>query len=904
MNTTFPLLRRACRLGLCCFAIAAALLPLSAAVDARKNFDVPAGIAKDTLKTFAKQAGREIVFSAEAIGAVPTRAVKGEFAPPEALDQMLADTGLVATQDERTGAFAVRKGGPGPNDRRAAASSSRPSTPAAGTEPGILTLPKFEVTAQKMIGTGESRATFTLDREQLDERPAGTDITVSLKSIPGLQVSTGDARGGSFSWELYLRGLTKEQIGFSLDGIPTGDARFNGGQPPDRFLDAGNVSGIVVSKSSGEIGSPSRFALGGFIDFRTDDPAKERAATFEAGMGSFDYLFSSVRVDTGEMADGLTGYASYSHRESGNYAGPKSRSTTRDHFETKVLHATERTRFALRASYNELRDNDYNIVSLREFQGNPRSDRAGDEISGVPAVDIDYGGALGGLRKDWLVYANLEFQAVPDVQVGINPYVHSLRGESYRYQDRNRRLNSTDPRAVTGYNALGGAIRPSVVTTRNATTFGGPADMRVTPRNRDRHGITGEATFENLASFNTLRVGGWYENDEANEFRNFYPLLDSRKGIDYDRTALAYVEYERNSKLDTTMFYIQDRVSLLNDRLSFDLGATYIDTGYDVVSPLEYSTHVNFSQDSGLLPKIGAYYRPTDSLEIFAGAARNFSGLPEDVFLGSSAVINQHTLTPMKTDNLDLGVRYMSRNFALSVQGYYVDLKNTIGIVPLSISGSDVEDVIRGNVATKAVNLEGVENYGVEVTSFFAVGDFDFYAAYAWQEAKHKDPGTATGRLAMALNGVIAGARVRDIPADSISAAVGWEPDDRLRVAASLSYVGRRVGGHIIAPSFANPATSFDKNGNPVGANQPIEVEHIPGRTLVGLSCRYRPAALPGVTFELNVDNLFDKTYVGSVSSATTTLQEFGVVGGAGYTLDRYFIGYPRTFTFSVKAEF
>src|SRR4051812_34731090 len=102
-------LRRILRSVLSGCAALAAVIVLSAADAAKKNFDLPAGPAGETLKAFARQAGREIVFSADAIGTVPTHAVRGELAPREAIDAMLADTGLVATQDGRTGAFAVRK---------------------------------------------------------------------------------------------------------------------------------------------------------------------------------------------------------------------------------------------------------------------------------------------------------------------------------------------------------------------------------------------------------------------------------------------------------------------------------------------------------------------------------------------------------------------------------------------------------------------------------------------------------------------------------------------------------------------------------------------------------------------------------------------------------------------------
>ena len=56
------------------------------AAEARIAFDVPLGEARDTLKKFAQQAGREIVFSP--VGAIQTQAVKGQFTVREALDRL------------------------------------------------------------------------------------------------------------------------------------------------------------------------------------------------------------------------------------------------------------------------------------------------------------------------------------------------------------------------------------------------------------------------------------------------------------------------------------------------------------------------------------------------------------------------------------------------------------------------------------------------------------------------------------------------------------------------------------------------------------------------------------------------------------------------------------------------
>lgn len=88
------------------------LLTLPAAVRATgtepRPFDVRAGAAAITLKEFAAQAGREIMFAADAVLGVQTQRVTGVFRPAEALDRMLAGTRLAATEDAPSGALMIR----------------------------------------------------------------------------------------------------------------------------------------------------------------------------------------------------------------------------------------------------------------------------------------------------------------------------------------------------------------------------------------------------------------------------------------------------------------------------------------------------------------------------------------------------------------------------------------------------------------------------------------------------------------------------------------------------------------------------------------------------------------------------------------------------------------------------
>ena len=760
---------------------------------------------------------------------------------------------------------------------------------------GDQTLDEVVVTAER-FGSGLARATFTLGAEDIQERPMGADVTQALVKVPGVQVSTGDARGGSFSFEIYMRGLTDEQIGLTLDGIPTGDSRFNGGSPPQRFVESSNVGKITVSQSAGDIGAPSRFALGGFIDFVTDPPRQAFGATVEAGAGSFDFRRIYGRVDSGEIAPGLSGYLTYSHQENDIWAGRESRGSERDHYELKVVKDFDNGSFLkARVSYNDQTDNDFNIVTKGEFEAAPRSDRALDAITGIPAKDIDFGGALGGWRKDWLTYLNGHFKLTDTVSLDVNPYYQTLDGESFRYQDRQRILAGGDPRAVTGYNANGGAIRPALTTLRNSNVVGGPADMRVTPRDRERYGATGEIKALNVfGSGHDLRVGGWWEGGDSSENRNFYPIINSAQSIAYDRSKLNYVEYQRTASVETTMLYAQDEFRALDDKLKVDLGVTWYDVRYDAKSPLEYKANVRFSQHSDINPKIGATYQLAPAWELFGGYAKNFAGIPEDAFLGSTAVINPGDLDPVETENLDLGLRYVKPNMAFSIQAYDVDLKNNVGIVPRDPTAAlDPDEVVRGNVATKAVNIAGITTRGVELTGYYDFGRVDLYGSYSHQDAKHDDPAIGSAaRKALAAVAVIGGAGVRDIPKDSLYAQVGWEPLDGVKIDANVRYVGDRVGGHIVAP------TTF----------QEIGVETIDGYTLVGLTATYdlKRAGAPDLRFQFNVDNLFDEAYIGSVSGSTATQPEFGYPAATpnARTLDRYFVGAPRTWTLSVRARF
>ncbi|HEX7693432.1 MAG TPA: TonB-dependent receptor [Sphingomonas sp.] len=739
------------------------------------------------------------------------------------------------------------------------------------------------------LGAGKGRATFELDKSDIQDRPAGADITQALAKAPGLKVSSGDARGGSFSFELFLRGLNKEQIGLTLDGIPTGDARFNGGSPPQRFIESSNVRNIVVSGSAGDIGAPSRFALGGFIDFQTDDPAKTTGVTVEGGLGSFKYSREYIRVDTGDLGGGFSMYGSYSHQYNSNWAGPDARRSYRDHGEFKAVKTFENGSFIKgRVVYNSQFDNDFNIVTLPQFQANPRIDYLNDKYTGIPNTDLFYGGTFGGARKDFMAYFNTKWVISDKIEFTLNPYFQTLDGYSLSYQNRHRQLAGSNPYAVLGYTATGGAIRPALTTTSNPNVVGGPADMRVTPRLRTRYGTTAEFKLSDIIPRNTLRFGMWYDGGPSTEERDYFPI-NSTTQLSWAGGLPSYVLYKRRAKITTLEFYGQDSFQIIPDMLRLDVGLTYYHINYQASSPLEYSARLNFSQNSPVQPKIAISLKPAKGVEIFGGYAKNFSGIPEDAFLGSTAVIQPGDLKPLQSVNYDGGVRFTTGRLALSLQGFRVHLKNGVGIVPNDPTVTDPIDIQRGNLATRAASILGQTTTGAELTGFYQSPLIDLFASYSYQVAKYDDAAVGSrDRLNFNSVGIIPGTDVRDIPRNSFYGEVTVKPVKGLRLQANLKYVSSRVGGDIIAP------TTF----------QEITVERIPGYTLTGLGARYtlpETGFLKGASIQANLDNVFNVAYLGSVSSATATAAETGL---PGRSLGRYFVGAPRTFTVSFQLKF
>jgi hypothetical protein len=89
-------------LALSAFAAGAAAPP------AKRFFDLPSGPASTSLKQFISQSGVQLLYVPGEVSEVVTNAVKGRYTASEAVNRLLANTGLVAVET-KNGAIAVNR---------------------------------------------------------------------------------------------------------------------------------------------------------------------------------------------------------------------------------------------------------------------------------------------------------------------------------------------------------------------------------------------------------------------------------------------------------------------------------------------------------------------------------------------------------------------------------------------------------------------------------------------------------------------------------------------------------------------------------------------------------------------------------------------------------------------------
>ena len=763
-----------------------------------------------------------------------------------------------------------------------------------------------------VIGQGRTYSSnATTEGMSLQQAPI-TSVVDQIDNLPGVLVSEGDAFGSDdWSTTISLRGfqtnLSEQQIGTTIDGLPNGNSGYGGGAKANRYIDSPNLGGVEVSQGTADIASRSLEALGGTLNFRTNDPEEEQRMRLMVAAGSFKSQKYYGRFDTGEVLPGTFAYMSVSHQENTDWVN-QAGTSYRDHAAGKFISHQGTTDITGYVSYDDTHELNYQSISPAEFAIDPAWDRLTAEWGPNAYVNQLYRPAWGTLRKNIFGYLKADSKLTDNLEVTGAVYGHKLSGrgdwvppyivsladdaggpESELLVQRHggapypwvvfpgptpaQNVTST---SITFVDANGVALSPDPTCASSITfPYGGASSFfdpacypsnaiplqsyRHTHYQQHRYGFTGDFTWNmDLGAFdNTLRGGVWYEHNMRSESRDWHQLIDATVGPNYDYTAY-WVQYSREYPYNTFMYYAEDSVNVGPVTARFGVKQFLIDLErHDLFGD---TPNVSLNSDSDLLLSGGLTWAlPIDGLEAFAGYSENFSAIKDGILEAGSTAISD--IKPETARNIDYGMRFKYSNFVGSVTGYNIKFDNRVTFVPATI-GSGAPDYLFES-AGAYTNIGGIKSTGVEVAGTWRFNDnLSLYGSFTKNNSKYVGTGDAAGDAAL---GIYVGNKVRGALDKAFVASADWNSGPYF---AGFSY--KWVGAIWLDEANTTQLDSFGVGDFYAGVHGD------------GIS-----DMLKGVDMRVVVNNMFDASY------------QAGVVGdGTAY------IGAPRAFVFTVTADF
>jgi len=811
-----------------------------------------------------------------------------------------------------------------------------------GTAAMEETLTEVVVSAKRVNALGsviEQSATKTrvaINQEYLGKQIAGQTIMQSLNQVPGVNFTNNDAYGGS-GGNLRIRGFDGSRISGTFDGMPVNDSG-NYALYTNQILDPELIERVDVNLGTTDVDSPTASATGGTVAFRSITPSKDLGGQLIVSFGEDNYRRVFGRFDTGEFGPwGTKAWIAASALEYDKFKGPGDMEKQQYNF--KVLQDIgdngdfvmiaghwNRNRMAFyrtanAATYRQFGfDYDYLPSCTRDAPtaGVPDNDGANLVTSTTPlTVDnlanpsscANYWGVrinpsnTGNIRAQslWHLGDNFRFTFDPSFQYTLaNGGGSSLLSESpASATDNDRRLIGTTTALGVDLNGDGDLLDTVRFYSPNIT-------------NTRRYGVTSSLIYE-INEDNTVRVA--YSLDYA-KHRQTSPWgylnangdpLSVFAGRDSPKVRTADGSYirgrDRYSIAELNQYSAEYRGQFLEDRLALNVGVRApfftrelnqycytpnngtgtsgsVNTGALCTTQRPIATLANGNvtfvggptaiqyippykdtiKFDDILPNIGATYKLTDTMSVYASYAENLSAPRTDnlypVSRRADGSIGRGIPESETTKAYDVGWRFNSPDFLASAAVYKIDYVNRIVSSFDPDLGFSVDRNV-GDVKIMGFDLQG----GYRVIQMLTLSGS---ASYNDSELQSNVP---TGANTFSPT---KGKQLVETPEWTFSARADLTLGDHFSAGLQGKYVDER------------PAT--DTND-----------EFAPSYVVWDLDASYsfELGAFKKLQAQLNVVNLFDKDYFGSISSGT-----------GGTSVGFYNIGAPRTVLVSLKADF
>ncbi len=310
--------------ALCC-ALAVSAGQGATAVEQKRSYDLPSGDAATTLNQFAGASGQQIIFMMDKVKGERTNAIAGNYAAREALDRMLAGTGLIATRDPATGAFVVSRkraqGAVGPVSDQEPKPKTEPMKPSrnalalvvgwllAGAGLQAQTAPAATASTDETILLSKFTVSTTNDKGyRASNSVSATRIDTPIKDLP-FAVS---AFTEQFLADIGTRDLT-DVLKFA-PAVTSGSEGFSNGNAfmmvrgfqsvPQRnglysplYVDGSIIQRVEIVKGPASL-FYGQIAPGGVVNYITKRAQEKPFGSVTAQIGSYDY--ARVQLDVNQ----------------------------------------------------------------------------------------------------------------------------------------------------------------------------------------------------------------------------------------------------------------------------------------------------------------------------------------------------------------------------------------------------------------------------------------------------------------------------------------------------------------------------------------------------------------------------------------------------------------------------
>jgi len=763
----------------------------------------------------------------------------------------------------------------------------------------------------------KSRA--SVDAEFLATQSTGQNVFQSLNLLPGVSFTNNDPYGSS-GGNLRLRGFDGNRVSVTFDGVPLNDTG-NYAVYPNQQLDPELISRASVNLGTTDVDSPTASATGGTINYVTRKPGNEFGGIATASIGENNYRRGFLMLDSGRFGPwGTKMFVAGSWQKYDKWKGKGT--LEKKQFNARIMQDLgDRGDFiSLAANYNQNRNNNIRSLTLSDFRNFGKNYDFDDvcnpaSVGGVvvPGNCSNYYGRQVNPSNTGSIRGSALFHLADNLRLTVDPSFQytladggSQLGTISETDGRVRGSSSAAGKDLNGNGVIGDTVAffaPSVTNTRRySVTSSLIWDLSDNHRIRvaytgdyGRHRQTGEFTTLD-AQGNTTNVFGGKDGHGDKVTTADGSFLRNRDRFSIAQLNQAAAEY-RGKFMDSRLIvnlgvrapffkrdlnqycYTLNASSLAGVVSGFNVSCT---TQAPVVTNADgsvqfvagtaanlkyikpYSSTLKYDK---VLPNAGASYDLGAGSTVYVSYAEGFSA-PRTDNLYTATLKNGKgepaDTQPETTKTYDLGYRFSSPTFMATAALWKTDYANRI----VQSYDPDLGISIDRNVgAVKAYGFDSQAAWQPEAY-LTVTGSFSYNKSEIQQDLIN---GAAAGNVIP-----LKGKQIVETPKYTFGGRVDWDITEALHLGVQGKYTGQRY--------------STDVND-----------EVAPRYTVWDLSVKYDLPFAKRTYAQLNVNNLFNETYFGSISSRTNALPITGVTGTGAPT---YYIGAPRTVQFTLRTEF